>query len=168
MNSFPSKTLYKIGKTTIVRIVAVIKPPITTVANGRCTSAPADDEIAIGKKPKAAAAAVKITGRNLSVVPLKINSSISSIPLFFNSLKCSINTIPLSTAIPKSAIKPTPAEILKGKSRNHKNNTPPTAESGMAEYTIRASLTLLKAKYSKIKIKNKAIGTAMAKRALAL
>ena len=117
----------------MVKIVAVNKPPITTVANGRCTSAPADEEIAIGKKPNAAAEAVNNTGRNLSVVPFRISSSISFIsPLCFNSLKCSTSTIPFSTAIPKSAIKPTPAEMLKGKSLIHKNSMPPTAESGMA------------------------------------
>ena len=133
LNAFVSKTLYKIGKTIIVKIVAVNKPPITTVANGRCTSAPADPEIAIGKKPKAAAAAVNKTGRNRSVVPFKINSLISFIPWCLSSLKCSINTIPFKTAIPKRAIKPTPAEILKGKSRIHKNKIPPTADNGIAE-----------------------------------
>ena len=80
LNSSSSKTLNKIGNTIIVKIVAVNKPPITTVANGRWTSAPADEEIAIGKNPKAAAAAVNKTGRKRSVVPFKINSSISFIP----------------------------------------------------------------------------------------
>ena len=122
----------KTGKTINVKSVAVINPPITTVANGRCTSAPAPDEMAIGKNPKAAAAAVNNTGRSLSVVPFKISSFMFFMPLCFNSLKCSINTIPFSTAIPNSAIKPTPAEILNGKSRIHKNKIPPTAESGMA------------------------------------
>ncbi|MNR46200.1 hypothetical protein D3C85_1651370 [compost metagenome] len=64
----------------MVNIVAVNNPPMTTVASGLCTSAPAEEEIAIGKNPKAAAAAVNKTGRNLSVVPFKINSSISVIP----------------------------------------------------------------------------------------
>ena len=72
--------MYKIGRTIIVKIVAVNSPPITTVANGRCTSAPAEDEIAIGKNPNAAAKAVNKTGRNLSVVPFKINASISFMP----------------------------------------------------------------------------------------
>ena len=70
----------------MVNMVEETKPPITTVAKGRCTSAPALVEIAIGKKPNAAAAAVKITGRNLSFAPLITLSSISSIPSFFNSL----------------------------------------------------------------------------------
>ena len=52
-NSLLSNTLYKIGSTIIVKIVAVNNPPITTVAKGRCTSAPADEEIAIGDTPLA-------------------------------------------------------------------------------------------------------------------
>ena len=80
LNSFESKTLNRIGNTIKVNTVAVKSPPITTVAKGRCTSAPADDEIAIGKKPKAAAAAVNKTGRKRSVVPFKIKAFISVIP----------------------------------------------------------------------------------------
>ena len=114
-------------------MVAVNKPPITTVANGLCTSAPAFVDIAIGKKPRAAAEAVSNTALNLSLVPCFINASKLLNECFFSSLKCSIKTIPLSTAIPKSAIKPTPADILNGKPRIHKSNTPPTAANGIAE-----------------------------------
>ena len=35
-----------------VSTVEIIKPPMTTVANGRCTSAPAEVAIAIGTNPK--------------------------------------------------------------------------------------------------------------------
>ena len=76
-------------------------------------------EIAIGKKPNAAAVAVKITGRKRSFVPFFMRSSMLLKPSFLSSLKCSIKTIPFKTAIPKSAIKPTPAEILNGKSLIH-------------------------------------------------
>ena len=69
---------------TRVRKVAVINPPITTVARGRCTSAPPDVEIAIGKNPKEATAAVIITGRNLTFVPVMIRSIMSVIPSVFN------------------------------------------------------------------------------------
>ena len=127
-----SKSEYKTGRTTKVKMVAVISPPITTVARGRCTSAPALVEIAIGKKPKAAADAVKSTARKRSFVPCLIKVSISSKCCFLSSLKCSISTIPFNTAIPKSAIKPTPAEILNGMSRIHKSKTPPTADNGIA------------------------------------
>ena len=143
---FDSINLNNTGKTTKVSKVAVNNPPMTTVANGRCTSAPARVEIAIGKKPKAAAKAVNNTGRSRSVAPLMIKSCMDKFSWCFSSLKCSINTMPLSTAIPNSAMNPTPAEMLKGKSRAHKNKIPPTAESGMAEYTNKASFTELKAK----------------------
>ena len=67
--------------------MALIKPPITTVANGRCTSAPPEEEIAIGKKPNDATDAVIKTGLSLTSVPLIIRSRILVIPSFFNSLK---------------------------------------------------------------------------------
>ena len=78
--------MYKIGKTNKVSKVEVNKPPITTVAKGRCTSAPADCENAIGKKPKAAAAAVSNTGRKRSVVPFITKSFKLSKGCFFNAL----------------------------------------------------------------------------------
>ena len=64
--------IYKIGKTKSVKSVAVSKPPITTVANGRCTSAPAPLLNAIGKKPKEATAAVIKTGRRRVRVACKM------------------------------------------------------------------------------------------------
>ena len=121
------------GNTTKVNIVAVISPPITTVASGLCTSAPTLVEIAIGRNPSAAAEAVSKTALKRSFDPCIISSSESSIPSCFNSLKCSINTIPLRTAIPKRAIKPTPAEILNGMSLTNNRSIPPTAAKGMAE-----------------------------------
>src|SRR4029453_10605060 len=54
---------YNTGRRSSVRNVELIIPPITTVANGRCTSAPALVERAIGMKPNAATAAVISTGR---------------------------------------------------------------------------------------------------------
>ena len=41
----------KVGSTSSVSTVAVISPPMTTVASGFCTSAPAPTAIAIGMKP---------------------------------------------------------------------------------------------------------------------
>ena len=58
------------GNTTNVSNVAVISPPITTVASGFCTSAPAEVDNAIGRKPSEATAAVMITGRNRVFSPL--------------------------------------------------------------------------------------------------
>ena len=163
-----SKIAYKTGKTTIVKTVADTKPPITTVAKGLCTSAPALVDTAIGKNPKAAAAAVKTTGLSRSFVPFKMRSLTSSIPFSFNDFKCSISTIPFKTAIPNSAINPTPAEILNGKPLIKSKNTPPIAANGIAEKIINASLILLNAKCNKIKISKSAIGTANLSRAFAL
>ena len=67
--SFFSSHKYNTGKTNSVRKVAVINPPITTVASGRCTSAPAPLLNAIGKNPNEATAAVINTGRNRISVP---------------------------------------------------------------------------------------------------
>ncbi len=158
---FTSRREYSTGNTINVSGVAVISPPITTVASGRCTSAPAEVEIAIGKNPSAAAEAVSNTGRILLVVPTTIISWIACIPCDFSSLKYSMRTIPLSTAIPNKAIKPTPAEILKGISLIYNNKTPPTADKGIALYMIIASLNESKAKYSIKKIRTNAIGTAI-------
>jgi len=51
------------------RSVQVTRPPITTVARGRCTSAPALPETAIGRKPRASVVAVIITGLSRSSDP---------------------------------------------------------------------------------------------------
>ena len=148
-------------------IVEVNKPPITTVASGRCTSAPAPVDIAIGKNPIAAAPAVSITGRSLSFVPCKINSRILIFPSCLSSFKCSISTIPLSTAIPKSAINPTPADTLKGIPLNQSSRTPPTVASGIDVKIIIASFSDLKAKCKKTNISKSATGTAINSRFVA-
>jgi len=84
---FLKNKLYSTGSTMSVSRVAVSKPPITTVAKGRCTSAPAPSDIAIGKKPSDATAAVINTGRNRTFVPLRMRSSTSATPDFSNWLK---------------------------------------------------------------------------------
>ena len=50
-------------------------PPMTTVANGRWTSAPVPVAIAIGTKPSDATRAVAMTGRNRVIDPLTMPSS---------------------------------------------------------------------------------------------
>ena len=72
--------------------------------------------------------------------------------------------MPLSTATPNRAIKPTPAEMLKGMSRSHSANTPPIMESGTAVEIIKAYFRRSKVKKSKAKINNKATGTATFRR----
>ena len=64
-----STIAYSTGNMTSVSMVEVKSPPITTVANGRCTSAPADPLTAMGRKPSMAAAAVSMIGRRRSIVP---------------------------------------------------------------------------------------------------
>ena len=107
-------------------------PPITTVARGRCTSAPADDEKAIGRNPKISVVAVNIIGRIRSLVPVKILSFILVTPSSFKELNLLISTSPFKTATPNNTMKPTPAEILNGISLNQRANIPPIAASGMA------------------------------------
>ena len=58
------------GKTNKVKKVAINKPPITTVANGLCTSAPSPVLSAIGKNPSEATDAVINTGRKRVLVPI--------------------------------------------------------------------------------------------------
>lgn len=57
-------TAYSTGSTSRVSIVEETTPPITTVAKGRCTSAPIPVLSAIGMKPKLATIAVISTGRS--------------------------------------------------------------------------------------------------------
>lgn len=56
---------YNDGSTTRVRRVDVTSPPMTTVASGRWTSAPAVVDSAIGRNPKLATEAVINTGLSL-------------------------------------------------------------------------------------------------------
>src|SRR5690606_39573331 len=154
-------TRYNRGNTNNVNAVAEINPPIITVAKGFCTSAPALVLNAIGKKPKLATDAVIKTGLSLVFAPSIILGIISFQPSFSNRLKVAINTIPFRTATPNKAINPTPADILNGMSRDKRANTPPMALIGIAVYTKTASLNEWNVKYSKIKIKSNAIGTAI-------
>ena len=103
--------------------------------------------------------AVIRTGRNLIFVPSKTLANTSVIPSFFNSLNVLISTIPLSTATPNNAIKPTPAEILNGIPLINKAKTPPMALIGMAVNISAASFMELKVKYSIKKMRSNARGT---------
>ena len=84
-----------------------------------------------------------------------------------SALNSAISTIPFKTATPKSAIKPTPAEILKGIPRIQSAKTPPMAESGIAVKISAACFIEPKAKNSSKKMSNKDTGTAIPKRSLA-
>ena len=121
------------GNTKRVRKVAMSNPPMTTVANGRCTSAPEPLLKAMGKKPNEATKAVINTGRNRIFVPFNTTCLGSDSPDFLILLNSATKTMPLSTATPNKAINPTPALILNGIPRKARNKIPPMAERGMAE-----------------------------------
>ena len=73
-------------------------------------------------------------------------------------------TNPLSTAIPDNAIKPTPADIESGISRNHSANTPPVSASGTPVNIINASRNEPNTTTNNTKITNKVAGTTNDKR----
>ncbi len=112
--------------------MALINPPITTVASGRWTSAPSPLLKAIGKKPNDATNAVIKTGRSLLILPFTTTCCKLFSPFLRIRLNSANNTIPLSTATPNKAINPTPALMLKGIPRAARKSIPPIAESGIA------------------------------------
>ena len=75
--------------------------------------------------------------------------------------------MPLSTATPNKAMKPTPAEMLNGIPRPHRASTPPMAESGMAVKISTDCLSERKVKNSSTKMSSKATGTAIRSRSVA-
>src|SRR6185369_18050565 len=79
----PSNQPYSVGRINNVSNVDVMRPPITTVASGLCTSAPAEVAIAIGMNPRLATSAVINTGRNRTRVPSLKASSVD--------IPCSLN-----------------------------------------------------------------------------
>ena len=81
-------------------------------------------------------------------------------------MKLSI-TIPLSTAMPLSAMKPTPAEIDSGRSRSISAATPPVSASGTPENTTSASRPEPKARNSKPRISTSVSGTTIDSRCVA-
>ena len=143
------------------------RPPMTTVARGCCTSAPSPVEMAMGRKPSEATSAVISTGRRRSIQPLMIQWLMSVIPLRLNSSNWLMSTIPLSTTTPNRAIKPTPAEMLKGMPRNHRARIPPMAASGISVNTINISRMLRSVKNRRKRMMINAAGTAIKRRSFA-
>ena len=121
--------------------VAEIRPPITTVASGFCTSAPEPVAIAIGTKPRLATSAVMTTGRRRIIAP-SYAAFARSMPLSINDWIDVTMTRPFRTAIPDRAMNPTAAEIEKGIPLRNSARTPPTSASGTPVNTIAASRTL--------------------------
>ena len=136
---------------------------ITTVASGRCTSAPAPRLNAIGRKPSEATSAVIRTGRRRPSAPSRIASSRRS-PCAHSLRMNAIITTPLSTATPESAMNPTPAEIDKGRSRSHSASTPPVNAKGTPLNTTTASRADPNTMNSRPKIITKVIGTTTPRR----
>lgn len=120
-----------------VRTVDTINPPITTVANGLCTSAPADVAIAIGTNPNEATSPVRNTGLSKCGHPFLIMVPVHMLcaPLFLKSLKWLIMRIPFNTATPNRAMNPTPADILNGNPLSHNATIPPISDNGTVENT---------------------------------
>ncbi len=84
---------------------------MTTVARGRCTSAPTPVFRAMGTNPRAATRVVIRTGRNRISALLSIASSRERPSL---SKRCMVDTItnPASMATPETATNPIPADTV--------------------------------------------------------
>lgn len=138
-SSFPVWNIrYRTGRTSRVRMVDERIPPITTVAKGRCTSAPVPLAKAMGTNPKDATRAVINTGLSLLLDPVRIASS-KGTPSERKDRMEEIMTRPLSTATPDSAMNPTPAEMESGIPRNQRATTPPVNAKGTPVNTSQAS-----------------------------
>ena len=107
-----------------------MRPPITTVARGRCTSEPGPVLKAIGIKPRLATRAVMSTGRSLSADPSTIRSLSFPSLLLRSSLMWSISTSPLSTATPNRATNPMLADTERYIPRIQSRKTPPDRAKG--------------------------------------
>lgn len=121
--------MYNIGRTNNVSNVAVTSPPITTVANGRCTSDPGPVLTAIGMKPKLATKAVMSTGLKRLAAPLTVDN-FRPIPLPRNALICETSTMPFRTATPNKATNPIPAVTEMYMPRIQRANSPPDNANG--------------------------------------
>ena len=77
------------------------------------------------------------------------------------------STKPFRTDTPNSAMNPTPAEMLKGMSRNHSATTPPTMAKGMLKKMRSAGRTAPNASHSRNRMSSSASGTTTRSRCLA-
>ena len=131
---------------------------MTTVASGRCTSAPWPVASAIGTKPSDATRAVIRIGRSRTRQPVVIARS-RAMPSCRSWLTNVTMTTPFSTATPDRAMKPIAAEIENGMSRNHRPTMPPDSPSGTPLNTSSAYFTLRNIENSSTKIRKNASGT---------
>ena len=106
---------YSVGSTISVSRVDVTMPPITTVASGRWTSAPAPCESAIGTKPSDGHERRhqhRPQPRRRRPRSDRLAQRPGARPRAAR-LMAAIITTPFSTATPKSAMKPTEADRLR-------------------------------------------------------
>ena len=132
-------------------------PPITTVARGRCTSAPIPVARAMGTNPREATKAVISTGRSRVSDPCRMASS-KGTSWSRNLLIKEMMTIPFNTATPDNAMNPTAAEIDNGIPRIHKEKTPPVKAKGIPVNTKKEFLMEPKAANSSKKISKREAG----------
>src|SRR3546814_11119919 len=110
-------------------MVAVMRPPITVIASGFCTSAPVPCAMAIGTKPNDGTIAVISTERKRSIAPPSIAAS-TSIPDRNRAWMLVIITRPLSTETPNSTMNPTAADTEQSCQLRRSANTPAETASG--------------------------------------
>ncbi len=113
--------------------------------------------------PKLATSAVMSTGRRRIWAARRAASTPLS-PLRRICIIYDINTTPFSTATPKRAMKPTPAEIENGMPRKASANTPPVAAIGTLRKMRSAGVAVLKVRKRITRISSGAAGTAIASR----
>ena len=106
------------GKNVLLRM-----PPMTTVARGRCTSAPMLVASAMGTNPNEATSAVISTGRS------RLETALDYGFLYGQTLRPELTDKAhqhqaVETATPESAINPTPAEIVNGISAEPQGKNP--------------------------------------------
>ena len=154
------------GSKNSVNTVDDPRPPITTVANGRCTSDPAEVDNAIGKKPNAATSAVINTGRNRAAAPARIACSTSPVSSSNRLILLTI-TIPFNTATPNSAMNPIDADRFKFIPRSHNAATPPTSAKGTLAKISIACRNELNVRYSNPKISASDAGSTSSSRFVA-
>ena len=154
------------GSTIRVSRVALIRPPMTTVASGRWISAPVSVAMAMGTKPSEATSAVIATGRNRVMAPSRMASRFGRPSATSCLMKVSM-TRPLRTATPESAMNPTAAGTETGMPRSQSAKMPPVRASGTALNTSSASRGEPRAEYSNRKIRKKQTGTTTISRRLA-
>ena len=139
---------------------------MTTVASGRCISAPSLVERAIGRNPKLATKAVIRTGRRRTSAVSWLTSR-SFIPECRRCSAALTQTRPFRTATPNRAMKPTPAEMLNGMSRANSAKIPPDAAMGTARKMSIARRTDSRLVCSRMKMITRTIGVMISRRLLA-